>query len=153
MPGYHVDLVDLDQTLEFHLGGLGDEAFPQARGHRLDVVLIQIQFSGDLKIGEVQPHEIQAQYPDPEWLMMAGQDRPGQVVEATAAAFATVALALPLRLVVTITDHRVARATGTADAIGPAMLTDQLVAPPVINERGEVNQLRSSHDDTESVRN
>jgi hypothetical protein len=33
------------------------------------------------------------------------------------------------------------------------MLTDQLVAPPVINERGKVDQLRSSHDDTESVRN
>ena len=153
MPGHHVDLVDLDHALELHRGGVGDKALPQARGHRLDVIRIQIQFSGDLKIGEVEPHEIQAQYPNPKRLMMAGQDRPGQVIEATAAAFATVALALPLGLVMTITDHRMARTTGTANAIGPTMLTDQLVAPPIINERGEVDKLRSSHDDTESVRN
>jgi hypothetical protein len=33
------------------------------------------------------------------------------------------------------------------------MLTDQIEALAVIDERGEVDQLRDSHDDTESVRN
>jgi hypothetical protein len=33
------------------------------------------------------------------------------------------------------------------------MLTDQIVALCVINERGEVDQFRNSHDDTESVKN
>ena len=83
---------------------------------------------------------------------MARQDRPGQVIEAAAAAFATVALAVPLLLVMTITDHRMARTTGTAHAIGPTMLTDQLVALVVIDERRKIDQLRDSHDDTESVR-
>ncbi|MGB8839487.1 MAG: hypothetical protein WCC64_00300 [Aliidongia sp.] len=150
MPGY---LVDLDHALKRHFGDLGDKALAQARGHRLDIVLIQVQFPGDLEIGEVQPHEIQAQYPDPERLMMPSQDRPSQVIKADAAAFATVALAVPLLLVMTITDHRMARTTGTAHAIGPTMLTDQLVALVVCNERSEVDQLRGSHDDTESARN
>ena len=114
----------------------------------MDVVLIQAQFPGDLLIGEVQPDEIQAQYPDPKRLVMAGQDRSGQVVEATAAAFATVALAVALFLVMTVADHRMARTTRTAHAIGPTMLTDQLVALVVINERGKIDQFRDSHDDT-----
>jgi hypothetical protein len=86
-------------------------------------------------------------------LVMAGQDRSGQIIETAAAAFATVALAPRLFLIMTVTDHRMAGTAGTANAIGPTMLTDQLVALVVINERGEVDQFRDSHDDTESVRN
>jgi hypothetical protein len=85
--------------------------------------------------------------------MMAGQDRPGQVIEAAAAAFATVALAVGLFVIVAIADHRMARTARTMDAVGPTMLTDQIEALAVIDERGEVDQLRDSHDDTESVGN
>jgi hypothetical protein len=46
-----------------------------------------------------------------------------------------------------------ARTARTLDAVGPAILTDQLVALLVINERGEVDQLRDGHGDTESVGN
>jgi hypothetical protein len=114
VPGNHIDLVDLDHALKLHPGGRANEAFLQARSHRMDVVFVQAQFPGDLQIGEVQPHEIQAQYPDPERLVMARQDCSGQVVEAAAAAFATVALAVALLLVVTIADHRTTRTTRTA---------------------------------------
>jgi hypothetical protein len=71
----------------------------------MDVVFIQTQFPGDLAIGEVQSHEIQTQDPDPQRLMMASQDCPGQVIEAPVASFATVALAVVLRVIVTIADH------------------------------------------------
>lgn len=153
MPGDHIDLVDLDHAFKFHLGRLGNEALPQARGHRMDVVLIQAQFPGDLAIGEVQPHEIQAQHPDPKRLMVAGKDCPGQIVEPPTAIFATVALAMPRLLVMTVADRRLARTAWATNPIGPAMLTDQIVALCVINERGEVDQFRNSHDDTESVQN
>jgi len=83
---------------------------------------------------------------------MTGQDRPAQIIEAAAAAFATVALAARWFLIMTVTDHRMAGTAGTANAIGPTMLTDQFVALVVINERGEVDQFRDRHDDTESVR-
>jgi hypothetical protein len=68
----------------------------------VDVIFIQAQFPGDLEIGEIQPHEIQAQDPDPQRLMMAGQDCPGQVIEAAVASFAAVALAVALSLIVTV---------------------------------------------------
>ena len=71
----------------------------------MDVVFIQTQFPGDLEIGQVQPHEIQAQDPDPQRLLMAGQDCPGQVIEATAAFLAAVALAVALGLIMPIANH------------------------------------------------
>jgi hypothetical protein len=46
-----------------------------------------------------------------------------------------------------------ARTAWTANAIGPTMLADQIEALLVINERGEVEQLWNSHDDTESAEN
>ena len=58
MAGDHINLVDFDHPLELHVGCFGREAFPQMRGHRVDVVLIQAQFLRDLAVGEVQPHEI-----------------------------------------------------------------------------------------------
>jgi protein-S-isoprenylcysteine O-methyltransferase Ste14 len=85
--------------------------------------------------------------------MMTRQDCSGQVVEVAAVAFAAVALAVSLRLVMTIADHRITRTSRAARAIGPTMLTDQFVALGVIDKRGEVDQLWDSHDDTESVRN
>jgi hypothetical protein len=119
----------------------------------MDVVFIQTQFPSDLEIGEIQTHEIQAQDPDPQRLMVAGQNCPGQVIEATAAFFATVALAVALCFIVTIADHRMARTARTLNAVGPSVLTDPLVALLVINERSEVDQLRDGHGDTESVGN
>lgn len=83
--------------------------------------------------------------------MVAGQDCSGQVIEATAAVFATVALAVALCFIVAIANHRMARTARTLDAVWPAMLTDQFVALLVINERSEVNQLRDGHGDTDSV--
>ena len=83
----------------------------------MDAVFIQTQFPGDLEIGEVQPHEIQAQDPDPSGLVMAGQDCPGQIVEAPAAPFATVTLAVVLRVIVAIADHRMARTARALDGV------------------------------------
>src|SRR3954451_397682 len=39
---------------------------------------------GDLPVREVQAHQIQAQHPDPQRLVVAGQNGSGQVAEARA---------------------------------------------------------------------
>jgi hypothetical protein len=85
MSGDDVDLITLDLTGEDNLRLPSDDPFPQLGGHPLGVVGIQIEFLGDLLIREVQPHEVQALDPDPQRLVMSGEDRPGQVVEAAAA--------------------------------------------------------------------
>jgi hypothetical protein len=47
-----------------------------------NIVLIEVKFLSDLKIGEIQSHQVQAQYPSPQGLMMSCQDRIAQVIEA-----------------------------------------------------------------------
>ena len=96
---HHIDLVDLDHALKLDVRSLRAQAFAQGRRHRLDVILVQIQFAGDLAVGKIEAHEIQAQNPDAERLMMAGQDRAAQIVEASAATFAAITLPVLLRVI------------------------------------------------------
>jgi len=49
-------------------------------GHRLHVRGAKVEFPGDLPVREVQAHEVQAQNPDPQRLVVRGQDRAGLVV-------------------------------------------------------------------------
>jgi len=72
----------------------------------MDVVFIQTRLPGDLEIGDVQLHEIQAQHPEPQRPMMGGQDCPDQVIEASVAVFATVAQAVALCFIMAIANHR-----------------------------------------------
>ena len=149
MAGHHIDLVDLDHALKRHVRDLREQALAQGRCHHVDVVFIQIQFAGDLEIGKIEANEIQAQYPNAERLMMASQDRPAQIVEARPATLAAVALAVLLPVVNTIADHGLAGAAGTANAIGPTMLTNQPKTLLVVDEGGEINQVIGSQDDTD----
>ena len=54
----------------------------QLLGHELHVRAGEPQLQGDLPVGEVQAHEIEAQHPDPQRLMVPGQDGAAQIVEA-----------------------------------------------------------------------
>src|SRR3954469_5233283 len=92
----YVDLVDLDLAPEPHRWKPGDQAGAELLGHELHVRLAQAQLLGDLPVREVEAHEVQAQNPDPQRLVVPGQDGAGQVVEAGAAGGA--AVALPVRL-------------------------------------------------------
>ena len=51
-----------------------------------------------------QPHEVQAQNPKLQGLVMAGEDGPGEIVEAALAGVAVVALPLRWRVIPTIFD-------------------------------------------------
>ena len=72
MPGHDVDLVDLHLTLQPHGRGLGNQAAAQLLGHGVHVRHVEAQFLGDLTVRKVQTHEVQAQHPDPQRLVMAG---------------------------------------------------------------------------------
>src|SRR2546426_194060 len=60
---------------------------------------MEIEFCGNLVVRQVQPHEIQAQYPHPKGLMMTGEDRVRQIVEASLTGLAQVALTFGLSIV------------------------------------------------------
>ena len=101
---------------------------------------LEVQLLGDLPVGEVQAHEVQAQHPDPQRLVMAGQDGAGQVVEAGAARRAAVALPVRLGVVPAVAGDRGAAAARAADALGPAVLAHQLEALRVVDQRRQVHQ-------------
>jgi hypothetical protein len=153
VPRHDIDLVHLHGTLELDLRRFGQQALAQARRHCLDAVLIQTEFVGDLTVGEIETHEIQAQNPYAERLMTPGQDRPGQIVEAAAATLATVALPLLLGVVDPVAYDAVTATARAANAVGPTVLTDQLVTLRVVDEGGEVDQFRRVQDDTDWVKN
>jgi hypothetical protein len=90
VPRHDVDLVALDLAAEGDLRLPKDYPLPQRGGHPPGVIRVEVEFLGDLLVGEVQPHEVQAQDPDPQRLVVAGEDRPGQVVEPAAAAVALI---------------------------------------------------------------
>jgi hypothetical protein len=102
VPGHHVHLVVLDLAGEPDLGLALHDPLPELRGHPLGVIGMEVQLLRDLLVGEVQAHEVEAEGPDLQRWMMAGEDRPGQVVEATGAIAALVALAGRLGIIASL---------------------------------------------------
>src|SRR3954471_23977305 len=93
------------------------------------------QFLRDLPVREVQAHEVEARHPHPQRLVTPRQDRAARIVEAGAAPRAAVALAARLDLVPAVAGDPRTTAVRAADALRPAALPDQLVAPRVIDQR------------------
>src|SRR4051795_3141302 len=113
----------------------GGEPLPQGLGHGLHVGDAEVEFPGDLPVGEVQPHQVQARHPDPQRPVAPGQHGAGQGVEADPAVVAAVALPVGLGVVPAVAGDPGAAAVRAADALGPAVLPDQLEASRVIDQR------------------
>ena len=139
MPGHDVDLVDLHRTFQCRYRDLGRQPVAQLLGHELHVRAGEPQLQGDLPVGEVQAHEVQAQHPDPQRLVMPGQHRAGEVVEAPRAALAAVALPVRLAVVAPVADHRGAAAPGAAHAFWPAALAHEGKALGVVHQARKVD--------------
>src|SRR4051812_32080198 len=150
--GHHVNLIDLHLTLQPGCWDFGHEATAQLFRHRLHVGRAQPQLQGDLPVREVQPHEVEAQHPPPQRLMVSGQHCAGEVVEAPGAGLTAIALPSALRVVTPVPDNREAVTPRTTYAIGPAMLAHQGEALGVVQKSREVDQIGCSHDDGGSSR-
>src|SRR5687768_4085470 len=66
--------------------------------------------------------------------MVPGQRRAGEVVKAPGARLAAIALPMRLGVVAPVADHRVTATSGTAHALGPAMLAHQREAFRVVQQ-------------------
>jgi hypothetical protein len=150
MSGYDVDLIGFDLALQFGRRGSADQTLAEMFGHRLRVRDAQPKFRGDLLVGEGQPHQVEAQHPHAQWLMVPGQHRAAQVVETSMARLAQAALPMPLSFVMAVADDCRTVATGTADTIRPAMLTHKLEAPGLIQQTREVDHVGYGHGDAAS---
>ena len=145
MAGHHINFVDFHFALQLRRWRLGSQTVAQLLRHRLRVGWAQAQLQGDLPVGEVQAHEVEAQHPHAQRLVVTGQHGAGEVVEAALARLAAVALPAGLGVVVAVPDHRVAVATWAAHALGPALLTHDGEALGVVQQAGEVDQVGCGH--------
>ncbi len=78
--------------------------------------------------------EMKTEDPDPQRLVMAGEDRTGQVVEEFLTGLATVALPLRLGRIMTLFRNPRRVAMGASHAQGPAQLANRFVTLPVVDE-------------------
>src|SRR5262249_47523277 len=113
-------------------------------GHYLGIVGVDPQLLSDLLVGEVQAHEVQAQDPDLQRLVVPSEYRPGEVVEPLAAAVAAVPLASGPGVVVPVLDDVDGAASGAPHAVGPVHRPDRLEAPSIVDEGLNVDQQRAS---------
>ena len=88
--------------------------------HLLRVVLMETEFLGNVVVREVEPHELQAPYPHPQGLMMAGNDRLGHIVKASLAGLAQVALTRGWGVIAPWRGHINTITMGTRDTVWPA---------------------------------
>src|SRR4051794_4841939 len=135
-----VDLVTFDHTLQDLGRTRCQDAGAQLLSHGLHVTNIEIKLPGDLMVRQVQAHEVEAQDPDPQRLMMAGENCVSQVIEARLAGRAAVTLALRLPVVMTMPGHLVTLAYRATHALGPPQTPDRLEAPGVIDQELKVDQ-------------
>jgi hypothetical protein len=112
--------------------------------HHQGVIRVDPQFLGDLLVGEVQAHEVEAHDPDPERLVVAGEDRVDQVVEPLAAAVALIALALGLGVVMPFLGDLGGPAPRAPHAVGPAHRPHGLEALGVVDQGLTVDHRRAS---------
>jgi hypothetical protein len=134
MSRHHIDFVALDLALQHHRRTTADDPFAELLDHRPGVILVDIEFLGDLQSRQVETHEIQASDPGAQGLVMAGEDGIGEVVEASAAAAAFVALAMRLGVIPAVLEDRVRGATRACHAVGPPHVPDRLIALGVVEE-------------------
>ena len=86
----------------------------------MDIIFVQIEFLGDLRIREMESPEIQTQDPQPKRLMMASKDGVSQIVETSFTGLAQVALTLGLRVVAPLFGDLRALTMGTLYPVWPA---------------------------------
>jgi len=84
------------------------------------VVLMEIECLGNVVVREVEPHEIQAQYPHPKGWMMTGKDRVRHIVKTSLAGLAQGALTLGLGVIAPLLRKLKTLTAWTTDTVWPA---------------------------------
>lgn len=136
-----VDLVGLDLAAEPRGRLRALDALAQLLGHALHIILVETQLAGDLAIRQIQPHEVEAQHPGTQWLMMTREDRPGQIVEPAPAVLTAILLALRLSGITPLLGDRRRTALHAAHPLGPAQPAQGLEALGIVDERLDVEHL------------
>src|SRR3954462_2127214 len=96
----------------------------------------------DLAVRQVYSHEVRAQDPGRDRLMMSGQNGSHQIIEAILAGLAQVSLSVPLAIVMTVADHASAPAVKTDNTFWPSELTNDFIALCLVEQVRQLDQVR-----------
>jgi hypothetical protein len=98
------------------------------------ITAIQGQFVGNLIVGQVQSHEVEAQDPHLQGLMMASKDGVGQIIKACVAVVTLIALTGGFRVIKTALDDMLGLTRRAVNALWPAQFTNGLITLCIIDE-------------------
>ena len=141
MSCYHIDFVALDLAFKNDRRTAINDPLTQLLDHRLDIISVHVEFLGDLQTREIQTHEVQANNPGAQGLMMAGEDGSSEVVKPPLTSVAEVSLPVRLGVITAVLDDGLGRAMGAYDAVGPSHIADGLEALGVVDEVADVDHV------------
>jgi hypothetical protein len=124
VPGHEVDLIAFDLAAQGRGGFLGHNALAQLSRHVMRIVFVEVKCLGDLRIGQVETHEVRAQNPDAQRWMMPSKAGVGQIVKTPLTGFTRVTLSFGLSVITPLLGDLWTLAMGARYAIGPAHLAD-----------------------------
>ena len=110
-------------------------AFTKLGGHLLHIGAVQVQFLGNLPVGQVQSHKIEAQYPYFEWLMMSRKNGARQIIEAFATIFTFIALFGRFFFIESSFDYSFGITKRTLACFRPAQFPNSFITLSIINQR------------------
>src|SRR5215468_1393559 len=94
-----------ERRLFYRMGSRWNYPSPGEHDPLLHITAIERQFVGNLLIRYIQAHEIEAQHPDFQRLMMARKNGVGQIIKAGIAGVALIALACRFRVIKATLDN------------------------------------------------
>jgi hypothetical protein len=143
MTSHHVHLIAFHGAREFDLRLLDHDTVAKNRGDFLDLCFVPpLQYArqllGDLPIGQVQTHKIQAQHPYGQWLMPVrqhcGEHGFSQVIEGSVAHSTEITLSIRLSFIWSIFDDFGGVTMRALNALGPTKAANHLVTLGVIDQ-------------------
>jgi len=97
-----IDFVAFGLTAEPELRFLLGDSLPKLRCHLVDNIPVEAQFLRDLQIRYVQAHQVEADHPSLQWLVMSAEDGIREVIEVSMTIKAEIALTACLSLIVPV---------------------------------------------------
>ncbi len=103
---------------------------------------MHIQLLGNLVIRQIQAHEIQAQYPHFQRLMMSCKNGVRQIIKACVTVGTRIALTCGFRVIKAALDDLCGLTRWARDAIWPAQLADGLITLHIIDQMLDIDLYR-----------
>jgi hypothetical protein len=134
-----INLIAVNLVTQGRVWLLDNKTLAQRTRHLRHVILMAIECLGTVVVRAVASHAIHTQNPHPQGLMMTGNARVGQLVNALLPGLAQLTLTCGLGLVAPVLCHLRAITRGTMDTVRPAQVTHGLTTFGVVAERLQVS--------------